>query len=85
MYAKGIGPIMTNYRDHIVIDLNERGGQPCIRNSRVTVYQILGYLASGLSEEDIIARHPTLTRENIRACTAFATACERQLAMVSAV
>lgn len=76
---------MTNYRDHIVIDLNERGGQPCIRNSRVTVYQILGYLASGMTEADIVARHPRLTSDDIRACTAFATACERQLALVSAV
>ncbi len=76
---------MTNYRDHIVIDLNERGGQPCIRDSRVTVYQILGYLASGMSEADIVARHPSLTRDDIRACTVFATACERQLALVSAV
>ena len=76
---------MRNYRDHIVIDLDERGGQPCIRNSRVTVYQILGYLASDMSEEDIVTRHPSLTRDDIRACTAFATACERQLALVSAV
>lgn len=76
---------MTNYRDHIVIDLNERGGQPCIRNSRVTVYQVLGYLATGMSEEDILRRYPELTHDDIEACSAFATECERQLALVSAV
>ena len=76
---------MINYRDHIIIDLNERGGQPCIRNSRVTVYQILGYLASGLSEDDILKRYPELTHDDIEACTVFATECERQLTLVSAV
>ena len=76
---------MNNYRDHIIIDLNERGGQPCIRNTRVTVYQILGYLASGMTEEDILKRYPELTPDDIEACTAFATECERQLALVSAV
>ena len=59
-----------NYRDIITIEPGKRGGKPCIRGLRITVYEILEYLASGMSEDEILADFPDLTREDVRACLA---------------
>ena len=61
----------------ITIELGKRGGKPCIRGLRITVYDILEYLASGMTEDEILADFPDLTREDIRACLAFAADRER--------
>jgi len=61
-----------DWKNRITIDPEKRGGKPCIRGLRMTVYDVLEYLASGMSEEDILKDFPDLTREDIRACLAFA-------------
>jgi uncharacterized protein (DUF433 family) len=61
-----------DYRDRITIEPGKRGGKPCIRGLRITVYEVLEYLASGMSEDEILRDFPDLTREDIRACLAFA-------------
>ena len=68
-----------DYRDLITIEPGKRGGKPCIRGLRITVYDVLEYLASGMSEDDILSDFPDLTREDIRACLAFAADRERRL------
>tara|TARA_B100000315_G_scaffold256507_1_gene302582 strand:- start:492 stop:719 length:228 start_codon:yes stop_codon:yes gene_type:complete len=68
-----------NYQDLITIEPGKRGGKPCIRGMRITVYDVLEYLASGMSEDQILNDFPDLTREDIRACLAFAADRERRL------
>jgi uncharacterized protein (DUF433 family) len=69
-----------NYREIITIDPAKRGGKPCIRGLRITVYEVLDYLAAGMTEDQILADFPYLTRDDIRACLAFAADRERRLA-----
>lgn len=61
-----------SYKDIITIEPGKRGGKPCIRGMRVTVYDVLGYLASGMSQEEILRDFPYLTAEDIRACLEYA-------------
>lgn len=61
-----------DYRKIITIDPGKRGGKPCIRGLRITVYDVLEYLAGGMTEQQIIGDFPELTAEDIRACLAFA-------------
>jgi len=68
-----------NYQNIITIEPGKRGGKPCIRGMRITVYDVLEYLASGMSEEQILADFPDLTSEDIRACLKFAADRERKL------
>ena len=68
-----------NYQDRISIEPGKRGGKPCIRDMRITVYDVLEYLASGMSEQEIINDFPALTPEDIRACLACAADRERKL------
>ena len=68
-----------HYADIITIDPAKRSGKPCIRNTRITVYDLLDYLASGMSETDIIRDFPELSQDDIRACLAFAADRERRL------
>jgi uncharacterized protein (DUF433 family) len=73
-----------SYQDRITIDPAKRGGKPCIRGLRITVYDVLEYLASGMSEADILNDFPDLTREDIRACLEFAADRERKLVSLPA-
>ena len=68
-----------DYSAIITVNPEVRGGKPCIRGLRITVYDVLDYLASGMSEDDIIRDFPELTREDIRASLAFAADRERRL------
>lgn len=68
-----------NYQDRITIEPDKRGGKPCIRGLRITVYDILDYLAGGMSIEEILEDFPDLTREDILASIAFAADRERRL------
>ena len=61
-----------DYRQRIVLDPEIRFGKPVVRGTRITVGDVLDYLASGMSEEHILREFPSLTREDIRACLAFA-------------
>lgn len=67
------------YEEIITIEAGKRGGKPCIRGLRITVYDVLEYLASGMTEAEILADFPDLTSEDIRACLAFAADRERRL------
>ncbi len=71
-----------DYRDRITIEPGKRGGKPCIRGMRITVYDVLDYLAGGMSVDEILVDFPDLTAEDIRACLAFAADRERRLAAV---
>ena len=74
----------VEYRHIITIEPAKRNGKPCVRGLRITVYEVLDYLASGMSAEDILADFPDLTPEDIRACLAFAADRERRLVEVRA-
>ncbi|MCW5697582.1 MAG: DUF433 domain-containing protein [Bauldia sp.] len=69
-----------DYGAIITIEPGKRGGKPCIRGLRITVYDVLDCLASGMSEDAILRDFPDLTRDDIRACLAFAADRERRLA-----
>ena len=73
-----------NYSGIITIEPGKRGGKPCIRGLRMTVYDVLEYLAGGMSEVEILADFPDLTVEDIRACLAFAADRERRLLSIPA-
>jgi uncharacterized protein (DUF433 family) len=72
----------VDYRSRITIEPGKRGGKPCIRGLRITVYDVLEYLASGMTEDEILRDFPDLTRDDIRACLAFAADRERKLVSV---
>jgi len=63
-----------NYKDRITVEPGKRGGKPCVRGLRITVYDVLEYLASGMTEKEILQDFPDLTSEDIRACLAYARA-----------
>lgn len=73
-----------DYRKYITIDADKRGGKPCVRGLRITVYEVLEYLASDMTEEEILADFPDLTHEDLKACIAFAADRERKLMTVPA-
>jgi uncharacterized protein (DUF433 family) len=73
-----------NYQDFITIDPNKRSGKPCVRGLRITVYEVLEYLASDMTEAEILADFPDLTRADLKACIAFAADRERKLVTVPA-
>ena len=72
-----------SYENRISIDPAIRSGKPCIKGTRITVYDILEYLAGDMSEDDILKDFPSLSREDIRAALEFAAARERMLAVSS--
>ena len=74
--------MQTDYTGIITVEPGKRDGKPCIRGLRITVYDVLEYLASGMTEPEILADFPDLTREDIRACLAFAAERERCLVSI---
>jgi uncharacterized protein (DUF433 family) len=74
----------VNYREIITIEPDKMGGKPCIRGLRITVSDVLDYLASGMTEAEILADFPDLTSEDIRACLAFAADRERRFSSTPA-
>jgi uncharacterized protein (DUF433 family) len=71
---------LMDYRKIITIEPDKRSGKPCIRGTRMTVTDVLEYLAGGMTQEELLAEFPDLTAEDIRACLAFAADRERKLA-----
>lgn len=67
------------WRSRITIEPGKRGGRPCIRGMRITVYDVLSYLAAGMSVEEILDDFPYLMHEDIQACFAFAAERERNI------
>jgi uncharacterized protein (DUF433 family) len=84
--APGCSTIVTrmDYRDRIVIDPEIRFGKPSVRGTRITVGDVLSYLASGMSQQQILADFPQLTSDDIRACLAFAAERERRMVSIPA-
>jgi uncharacterized protein (DUF433 family) len=68
-----------NYKDIITIEPGKRGGKPCIRGMRITVYDVLDYLASGMTHEELLRDFPYLTNDDILACLAYAADREKHL------
>lgn len=73
-----------DYNEIITIEPGKRSGKPCIRGLRITVSDVLEYLASGMTEDEILSDFPELTRDDIRACLAFAADRERKLMRIPA-
>ncbi len=67
------------WQSRITIEPGKRSGQPCIRNMRITVQDVLEYLAGGMTVEEVLDDFPELTEEDVRACLAFAADRERRL------
>jgi uncharacterized protein (DUF433 family) len=70
------------YQAIITMEPGKRGGKPCIRGMRITVYDILEYLASGMSQQEILDDFPYLNKEDILACLSFAASRERLMVAV---
>jgi uncharacterized protein (DUF433 family) len=68
-----------NYQHIITIEPGKRGGRPCVRGMRIAVSDVLGWLASGMTHQDILGEYPELTEDDIRACLAYAADRERRV------
>ncbi len=68
-----------SWRNHITLEAGKRGGRPCIRGMRISVADVLGWLAAGMSHEEILSDYPELTEEDVRACLAYAADRERRV------
>jgi uncharacterized protein (DUF433 family) len=73
---------MTDYTNIITLEPGKRSGKPCIRGLRITVYDVLSYLASGMTIEEVLDDFPSLTREDILACLSYAADRERHTIVV---
>src|SRR3954469_18873482 len=73
-----------DYRNIIAMEPGKRGGKPCIRGMRITVYDVLSYLAAGMTHEEILTDFPYLTEEDILACLSYAADRERQRVIAQA-
>ena len=70
---------LMNYQDVITIEPGKRGGRPCVRGMRIAVADVLGWLAAGMTEQQILSDYPELTETDIRACLAYAADRERRI------
>lgn len=68
-----------DYREILTMEPGKRSGRPCIRGMRITVYDVLSYLASGMTPEEVLTDFPYLTADDIRACLSYAADRERQM------
>lgn len=72
-----------DYKRHISIDPEVRFGKPCIKNTRITVYDVLGWLATGMTIDEILRDYPNITKEQIFACLAYASDKERKVSITA--
>jgi uncharacterized protein (DUF433 family) len=72
-----------DYHERITIEPGKRGGRPCVRGMRIAVADVLGWLASDMSHDEILSDYPELTREDILACLAYAADRERRVMTVT--
>ena len=70
---------MNNYREIITINPEKRFGKPCVRDTRISVFDVLGWLASGMSNAQILKDFPELSNEDISACLSYAADKERKI------
>jgi uncharacterized protein (DUF433 family) len=73
---------MNDYRQRITLEPGKRSGKPCIRGLRITVYDVLSYLAAGMSIEELLGDFPMLTKDDILACLSYAADRERHTVVV---
>lgn len=73
-----------NYKDFITYEPGKRSGKPCVRGMRITVYDVLEYMSSGMSHDEILTDFPYLTRNDLMACLAYAADREKHTLVVSA-
>ncbi|MFI5343973.1 MAG: DUF433 domain-containing protein [Chlamydiales bacterium] len=73
-----------SYQSIITMQPGKRGGRPCIRHMRITVYDVLGWMAAGMTRQEILNDYPELTMEDIQACLEFAAARERLITYLPA-
>ena len=73
---------MVNYQEIITRNPNKRFGKPCIKQTRISVYDVLNWLANGMSHENILADFPELTEQDILACLAYAADKEHKIECV---
>jgi uncharacterized protein (DUF433 family) len=74
--------MQMEFRDRITIEPGKRGGKPCVRGTRITVYDVLSYLAAGMSVDKLLSDFPALTREDVLACLSYAAEREQQTLVV---
>lgn len=74
-----------DYRNIITVEPGKRSGKPCIRGMRITVYDVLGYLAAGMTTEEIISDFPELTHQDIQACLSYAADSDKHTQLVHSV
>ncbi|MFH0755733.1 MAG: DUF433 domain-containing protein [Bacteroidota bacterium] len=74
---------MTNYREIVTINPEKRFGKPCVRDTRISVFDVLGWLASGMGNTQILEDFPELTAEDISACLSYAADKERKIRIAS--
>ncbi|HLU08631.1 MAG TPA: DUF433 domain-containing protein [Oceanobacillus sp.] len=74
---------MIDYKNIITLEPDKRGGKPCIRGLRITVYDVLSYLAAGMTIDEIISDFPSLTRDDILACLSYAADREHHTMLIS--
>lgn len=74
-----LNAFFMNYKNIISINPEVRFGRPCVRNTRIPVFDVLSYLASGMSEEEILSDYPELSSEDIKACLAYAADREHKI------
>ncbi len=74
---------MIDYRQHISIDANTRFGKPCIIGTRISVFDVLSWLANGMTQSQILDDYPELTQEQIQACLAYAADREHNIQVAS--
>ena len=72
-----------DYKKHIEIDPQVRFGKPCIKDTRITISDVLGWLAAGMSIEEILQDYPTLKKEHIYACLAYSADKERRVTITA--
>jgi uncharacterized protein (DUF433 family) len=75
--------VSMHYQERITMEPGKRGGKPCIRGLRITVYDVLSYLASGMTQEQILADFPDLTKEDILACLSYAADRESHIKVIA--
>jgi len=73
-----------SYQDHIEINLGKRSSKPCIKGTRITVYDVLGWLTNGMNQQEIIDDFPELNLQQIQSCLAYAAEREHHLQTVNA-
>ena len=79
-----VRPLPVNYQDIITIEPGKRSGKPCIRGMRITVYDVLSYLASGMTQDEILEDFPYLTATDILACLSYAADREQKTLTIAA-